>query len=120
VCAIALLARQRGVEFLDPAALAQEPVSKRSEIRSMKRLFVVSMATVLAAGSAGCVNCFQRAPRAARPCVPMQCAPSPCCTPGAEVYTTPGTVTTVPSLSAPGGAPMQVMPGPEQYTVPAQ
>ena len=29
-------------------------------------------------------------------------------------------VTTVPSLAAPGGAPVQVMPGPEQYTVPAQ
>ena len=80
----------------------------------MKRLLVVSIVTVMSAGSFGCVHCFQQTPRT-RPCIPA----NPCCTPGVESYGAPGVITGVPSLTVPQGtAPVQVMPGPEAYSTP--
>jgi hypothetical protein len=78
----------------------------------MKRLFVVSMLTILAGGASGCVhNCFPRQ-QAARPCAPVQpqcCAPVDPCAPGG--------MTTMPGMTVqPGVAPVQVMPGPEVYS----
>lgn len=79
----------------------------------MKRLLIVSILSVLAAGSSGCFHCFQRT-QAARPCAPA----APYCAP-VDPCATSGTITSVPTLSVPGGAaPVQVMPGPEAYTTP--
>ena len=76
----------------------------------MKKLLLLSIATGLTVVTSGCFHCFQRT-QAARPCVPAApcCAPSPC--------ETTGVVTTVPSMTGPGGA-VQVMPGPEAYATP--
>ena len=76
----------------------------------MKRLVIVSILSVFAAASSGCLHCFQKQ-QVARPCAP---AAAPCCSPGGNPY---GGITTVPSLNMPqGGVPVQVMPGPEAYT----
>jgi hypothetical protein len=80
----------------------------------MKRLLILTMLAALTAPSAGCSSCCPPRRPQYRPCVP---APT-CCTP-TEGYTTPGIITTAPTLSMPQNVPpVQVIPGPAAY-VPA-
>ncbi len=74
----------------------------------MKKFLVLSILSGVTVVTSGCFHCFQRT-QAARPCTPTPCcAPDPCAT--------SGVMTTVPSLTVPGG--VQVMPGPEAYSIP--
>jgi hypothetical protein len=85
----------------------------------MKSLMVLAAVAVLAAGSAGCSNCFgRRSQPACRPCVPAPvCAPAPVCGGPIETYSSPTVMTAVPTMSGPvTTAPGQVIPGPEVYT----
>ncbi len=81
----------------------------------MKRLLVLTVLSVLAAGFTGCASCCP--PRKTQPCRP--CMQAPACCGGAESYSTPGVITTSPTLSVPQNFAPQVIPGPAAY-VPAQ
>lgn len=82
----------------------------------MKRLLVLTFLSILSAGSVGCTCCGHHKQQTCAPqCVP---AAQPCCG-GAMGYSTPGIITTQPTMTVPQSFGPQVIPGPAAY-VPAQ
>ncbi len=77
----------------------------------MKKFLVLSILSCVTVVTSGCFHCFQRT-QTARQCVPA----APCCAPNPCGDT--GMMTSVPSLTVPGGSAVQVMPGPEAYSSP--